>query len=79
MIEKQAVLDALEKERKVLLQRGQIGAEHVLVHHAIQVVEKLPEEVEIVKCVDCVHFTGGKRTCDHVPFWFCADGRKKNE
>lgn len=44
VIEKQAVLDALEKERKVLLQRKQIGAEHVLVHHAILVVEAFQEE-----------------------------------
>ena len=36
-----AVLDALEKERKTLLEMKMYGAEYVLVHHAIRVIEEL--------------------------------------
>lgn len=36
-----AVLDALEKERKILLEMKMYGAEDVLVHHAIRVIEEL--------------------------------------
>lgn len=88
VIEKQAVLDALEKERKVLLQREQIGAEHILVHHAIRVVEELPDKLDVVRCKDCELFEmprfGEIGFCKYLgiirkTMFFCADGKKKKK
>ena len=42
LISRQAAIDALEEERKYLLARGQYGAEDVLVHHALNVIDELP-------------------------------------
>lgn len=81
------VVEALEKERKFLLSRGQLGAENVLVHHALNVIDALPavSQPEIVLCKDCKYrFTDG----DNVKYnlcllnhakaqaddFFCADG-----
>lgn len=41
VISKQDVLDALEREREYLLANGMNGAEHILVHHAINVIKDL--------------------------------------
>lgn len=41
VISKQAVLEALEREREYLLENKMYGAEHILVHHAIRVIEEL--------------------------------------
>lgn len=48
LIEIQEVLDALEEERELLVQREQFGAEHILVHHAIRIIEELKEQKEKV-------------------------------
>lgn len=52
LIEIQEVLDALEEERELLVQREQFGAEHILVHHAIRIIEELKEQKEKVKVED---------------------------
>lgn len=51
------VIEALDKERQLLLNREQYGAENVLVHHAINVITELPivRQPEIVRCKDCKH------------------------
>lgn len=36
------VIEALDKEPQLLLNREQYGAENVLVHHAINVIAELP-------------------------------------
>ena len=84
------VIEALDKERQLLLNREQYGAENVLVHHAINVIAELPiiRQPEIVRCKDCKHgddtIINGKylfKTCggvNHEPDWFCADGRRKD-
>lgn len=43
-ISRQAVIDALEKERDYLLKNGRTGAENILVHHALAVVDEIPAE-----------------------------------
>ena len=50
-------IDALDKERQLLLNREQYGAEHILVHHAINVIAELPiiRQPEVVRCKDCKH------------------------
>ena len=55
---KQDALEALERERDYLLARGMNGAEHILVHHAINVIEncstcKHPLNLHEGPCVDC--------------------------
>ena len=48
-------IEALDKERQLLLNREQYGAEHGLVHHALNVIAELPiiRQPEIVRCKDC--------------------------
>lgn len=81
------VIEALDKERQLLLNREQYGAENVLVHHAINVIAELPiiKQPEIVRCKDCkygeptiINGVWLLVTCggvDHRPEWFCADGK----
>ena len=62
LLSKQDVLDALNKECDYLLLRGQKGAEHVLVKHAISVIDDLPakEEVDVIRCRECAYWTERK-------------------
>ena len=83
-------IEALDKERQILLNREQYGAEHVLVHHAINVIAELPiiRQPEIVRCKDCKHgrepilaYRKGCVWCERVnrhndADWFCADGKR---
>ena len=82
------VIEALDKERQLLLNREQYGAENVLVHHAINVIAELPiiRQPEIVRCEDCKWYIKKfenegrciKHDNDyHKPDWFCADGEKR--
>ena len=41
-IKKEDIMAALERERQTLLERGQYGAEHILVHSAINLIDELP-------------------------------------
>lgn len=54
-ISREAAIDALDKERKYLIARGQLGAEHVLVHHACNIIDELPAANvrPVVLCKDC--------------------------
>lgn len=53
------VMEALDKERQLLLNREMYAAEYILVHHAINVVAELPiiRQPKIVRCKDCKHAT----------------------
>lgn len=42
LIDKQKALDALMAERKYLIARGQESAEHVLTHHAYNIIDEQP-------------------------------------
>ena len=42
LISRAAALDALDNERKVLIEQERFGAEHVVVHHAWRLIEDLP-------------------------------------
>ena len=42
MLSKQTVMEALQKEREYLLSMKMDGAEHILVKHAIEVIDALP-------------------------------------
>lgn len=57
LISRSALLEAIEKERQYLLARGQTGAEHILVHHCLPIIDNAPvaEEMEkpfITECRD---------------------------
>lgn len=85
------VIEALDKERQLLLNREQYGAEHILVHHAINVIAELPiiRQPEIVRCKDCKHscdykdiypdhaYKCTKNGSYHNNSWFCADGERR--
>ena len=89
------VIEALDKERQLLLNREQYGAENVLVHHAINVIAELPiiRQPEIVLCKDCIH-RGKAEKCvlaaitvdkdflfmlDNRGEWYCADGKREEK
>ena len=42
LIDRQALLGEIEKERQYLVKRGQLGAKHVLVHSLRRIVEEFP-------------------------------------
>ncbi len=85
LIDYNQAVEAIENERKLLLNRGQYGAENVLVHHALNVIAGLPivRQPEIIRCKDCEHsksYSNGEMFgCEfgnglHEPDWYCADG-----
>ena len=50
LISRDALLKAMEQERQFLLARGQTGAEHILVHHCLPIIDSAPTvEPEKVK------------------------------
>lgn len=51
LISRAAALDALDHERKVLIEQERFGAEHIVVHHAQRLIEDLPA----VDAVPVVH------------------------
>ena len=42
LISREALLKAMEEERQYLLARGLTGAEHILVHHCLPVIDNAP-------------------------------------
>jgi hypothetical protein len=42
LISREALLKAIEEERQYLLARGQTGAEHIIVHHCLPIIDKAP-------------------------------------
>ncbi len=67
----------LEEERKYLILREQYGAEHILVHHAMDILVEFPtaDVVEVVRCKDCTR----QMICFHSDDYFCADGERIEE
>lgn len=55
LIDYNQTIEALEKERKFLLNRDQYGAEDILVHHAINVISELPviRQPKVIMCAEC--------------------------
>lgn len=50
LISRSALKKAMEEERQYLLARGQTGAEHILVHHCLPIIDNAPT-------VECVALT----------------------
>lgn len=89
LIDYNQAVEALEKERQLLLNREQYEAEHILVNHAINVINEMPviRQLDIVRCKECkysekwhevVYACGKPQVAGaiHRPDWFCADGKK---
>ena len=89
LIDYNQAVEALENERKLLLNREQYGAENVLVHHALNVIAELPivRQPKIIRCKDCQN--GGIDSTSYPDYWcsahseyhdgefFCAYGKQK--
>lgn len=55
LIDRQALLDEIDNERKSLLDMGMKSAEHIVVHHARRVIEELPSvNLEEKPCEDAI-------------------------
>ena len=78
LIDYNQAVEALEKERQLLLNREQYDAENVLVHHALNVIAELPviRQPQIVRCKDCKHFQSGM-DINGRPFTRC-NGKDEN-
>ena len=54
LVDKDALLAAIDKERKILIEQERLGAEHIVVHHARRLVEDAPTidaiPVDYIKC-----------------------------
>lgn len=84
LLDYKQVMDALERERKTLLNREQYEAEDVLIEHAINVIAELPviRQPEIIRCRDCKYFDADyycKKHVEHVSNidYYCADGERR--
>lgn len=92
-VKKQDVIDALQKERDYLLKNKMYGAEHILVHHAMNVIDEMePVDAQrVICCKDC-RFSKGKTVdmwglpvieCEtgetHGYEWFCASAQRRKE
>lgn len=42
LIDADALIKAMEEERRYLLARGQTGAEHIIVHHCLPIIDNAP-------------------------------------
>ena len=82
LIDYNQAVEALDKERQLLINREQYGAENVLVHHALNVISELPI-IRVVTCKNCKwkYEDDGRSLCGYhsgwfpaEPNWFCADG-----
>ena len=59
LISREALLKAMEEERQYLLARGQTGAEHILVHHCLPIIDNAPTvKITEEQAIDKLHETG---------------------
>lgn len=59
LISREALLKAMEEERQYLLARGQTGAEHIIVHHCLPIIDNAPT---VFSCNACKNM-GNEREC----------------
>lgn len=93
-ISKQSAIEALEKERGHLLKNNMLGAENILVHHALRIIDEIPpaDVVSVVRCKDCKEFyfagnrirvqqgwTCGRYNLPRRPDDFCSRGERRGE
>lgn len=52
LIDANALLKAMEEERQYLLARGQTGAEHIIVHHCLPIIDNAPT-INTENCEGC--------------------------
>lgn len=52
LISRNALLKAMEEERQYLLARGQTGAEHILVHHCLPIIDNASTVDAIVNTLE---------------------------
>lgn len=58
LISRTALLVAIDRERETLIERGLLGGEHVVVHHARRLIEEAPsvDTVPVVRCKNCMYW-----------------------
>jgi hypothetical protein len=75
LIKRAEALDALDHERKVLIEQERFGAEHIVVHHARRPIEDLPavDAAPVVRCRDCKHRPTDNRVRDNDSTGFAIE------
>ncbi len=66
LISRAALLKAMEEERQYLLARGQRGAEHILVHHCLPLIDNAPTVepcYQTTSCLDCDNYDKENHNC----------------
>ena len=58
LIYRDELLSVIDQERRILIERKMIGAEHVVVHHARRFIEDAPavDAVAVTRCEHCAYF-----------------------
>lgn len=91
LIDADSLKDAIEIERRYLIAREMVGAEHGLVHHVIPLVDDAPtiDAVPVVWCKNCKHrYITGSTThyyvCDFMDAeyndnGYCHHGERKDD
>lgn len=64
IIDADALLKAMEEERQYLLARGQTGAEHIIVHHCLPIIDNAPTVFDDKAYSD--GYTQGTCDCEHA-------------
>ena len=64
LISREALLKAMEEERQYLLARGQTGAEHIIVHHCLPIIDNAPTVFDDKAYSD--GYTQGTCDCEHA-------------
>lgn len=62
---KEDIFELLQKERKYLISRDMLGAEHILVHHAINLIDDELIPFSLIHCAECLFW---KREWDEKNF-----------
>lgn len=63
LIDRQAAIEAIDKNRQDLLSLGMNGAEHILVHYGRRVIENLLTDENDEWCDNCKEYDHNKHCC----------------
>ena len=77
-IDGEELINKLLEECDYLCDRGMLGAEHIIKHNAMTVVEEMPtaDVVEVVRCGECIHWNSETHGCKRNPSvyrWYAKD------
>lgn len=93
LIDADALIKSFEEEREYLINRGLLGAEDVICHHVLPLIDNAPmiDAVEVVMCKDCRHANECHKSVQYTrnepnsvtigfsPIEWCSRGERREE